>query len=187
MEKLRQLMAKAEIKSFAQLARLAAVSDRTIAKIRSGNINSVRWQTIVSLAAALNLTPLEFLQALESIELPPVSPPAADGEWEFKLATLDRLESFLTYYPTAKQAALDRPDFPATKLIPLIAPIETLMAEWGVETIGQVGENCPYHPQWHEPISGHPQPGEMIKIRYVGYRLGDRLLFRARVSPLAHK
>jgi hypothetical protein len=197
MELLRQLMDKAGIKSYQQLSQLARTSTRTIFKIRSGNIDAVRWGTIVNIAAVFQLSPHEFLNYLGAIASPSPSnllqqeydrlqqqliDDRHQSEQESIAAAINQLESFLTYYPTAKQAAIDRPDFPATKLIPLVAPVEDLIANWGVTAIGSIGLQLPYNPQLHQPIDGTAAIGEPVKIRYLGYTIGDRLLFRARVS-----
>jgi hypothetical protein len=33
-------------------------------------------------------------------------------------------------------------------------------------------------------MEGNAQPGDFVKVRYVGYRQGEKLLHRAKVSPL---
>jgi molecular chaperone GrpE (heat shock protein) len=58
-----------------------------------------------------------------------------------------------------------------------------LVAAWEVEPIGTVGTEVPYDPQNHQLMGGTVQPGESVRVRYVGYRQGDRLLHRAKVSP----
>ena len=58
------------------------------------------------------------------------------------------------------------------------------MEKWGLEAIAQVGENVVYDPRRHELIKGTAEMGELVKVRYVGYRQGDRLLYRAKVSSL---
>ncbi|MGB7379946.1 MAG: XRE family transcriptional regulator, partial [Rivularia sp. (in: cyanobacteria)] len=36
----------------------------------------------------------------------------------------------------------------------------------------------------HQLIEGNAQPTEKVKVRYTGYRQGDKLLYRAKVSPV---
>ena len=57
------------------------------------------------------------------------------------------------------------------------------MEHWNVESIAPVGAEVPFDPQLHQLMEGYAQKGEMVKIRYTGYRQGDKLLFRAKVSP----
>jgi hypothetical protein len=99
---------------------------------------------------------------------------------------LDQLESLLLQWPTAAHAARQNPMAPAVKLLPLLKPLEQLLTAWSIEPIGTVGESLPYDPQsqtWmgtgDAPILGTP-----VQVRYVGYRQGDRLLYRAKVVQL---
>ena len=101
---------------------------------------------------------------------------------EFQHQSLQILESFLTYFPTAKHAAINNPDFPASKLFPLIKPIDKLLSHWNITVIGTVGDELAYDPQWHQPIECTPNPHELVIVRYVGYRQQDKLIFRAKVS-----
>ncbi|MGC1395795.1 MAG: hypothetical protein WA828_16180, partial [Coleofasciculaceae cyanobacterium] len=65
-------------------------------------------------------------------------------------------------------------------------PVEQLMQEWGVEAIASVGSEIPYDPQWHQLMDGTAAPGEMVKVRYVGYKTAEKLLYRAKVSPISN-
>lgn len=61
------------------------------------------------------------------------------------------------------------------------------MQEWGVEAIASVGSEIPYDPQWHQLMDGTALPGELVRVRYTGYRLADnKLLYRAKVSPISN-
>jgi hypothetical protein len=68
-------------------------------------------------------------------------------------------------------------------LAPLLRPLERLLAEWGLETIAAVGAIVAYAPQEHQLLEGSALPGDPVKVRYVGYRQGPVLLYRAKVSP----
>lgn len=96
------------------------------------------------------------------------------------------LESLLLQWPTAAYAARKNPDAPAVKLLPLMRPLEQLLEAWNISPIGEVGAEIVYDPQWHQvmPISGKtPRVGDRVLVRYVGYRQGEQLLYRAKVSP----
>jgi len=56
------------------------------------------------------------------------------------------------------------------------------LEHWGVESIAPVGAQIPYNPQQHQLMEGTAEPGEPVKVRYTGYRQGDKLLYRAKVS-----
>lgn len=103
---------------------------------------------------------------------------------EFQQSSLGVLESWLLQWPTAAQKAQENPQLAAVKLLPLLRPMEQLLQQWGVEAIAPVGAKLPYDPLLHQLMEGTAQPGEIVKIRYTGYRKGDKLLHRAKVSPV---
>ncbi|NJO80013.1 MAG: nucleotide exchange factor GrpE [Cyanobacteria bacterium RM1_2_2] len=102
---------------------------------------------------------------------------------EFQQASLQILESWLLQFPTAAYAVQQNPQLPASRLLPLLRPLEQLLQSWGIESIAPVGTEVAFDPQWHQLMEGTANPGEMVKIRYAGYRQGDKLLYRAKVSP----
>jgi molecular chaperone GrpE (heat shock protein) len=103
---------------------------------------------------------------------------------EFQQNSLQVLESWMLQWPTVARAVEQNPDLPATKLLKLVRPIEQLLQQWGVEAIALVGSEIPYDPQLHQLMSGTAQTGETVQVRYAGYRQGDKLLYRAKVSPV---
>jgi transcriptional regulator with XRE-family HTH domain len=200
---LQKIMAEVGVKSLRELSRRARTSERTINKLRSGEIGNMRWSTLLALSGALRISvdnlvnifsdrgdrltsdrepELERLQQEYDRLDRQLQQQRTTLESEFQHQSLQALESFLTYYPTAKQAAIDNPDFPATKLLPLLRSVEQLIAGWGVTAIGTVGAEISYDPQWHQLIDGTAEPGDLVKVRYVGYQQGEKLLFRAKVS-----
>jgi DNA-binding Xre family transcriptional regulator/molecular chaperone GrpE (heat shock protein) len=202
--KLQELMQIAGINSFNQLYRSTGTSAHTINKIRSGELSQLRWQTILKISSSLQISAIELIdtfgdrsqltpdkshrQALETLQQEyshlqqQLQQQQATLQAEFQSQSLQVLESFLTYFPTAKHAALNNPDFPATKILPLVGSIDRLIAQWGVTVIGAVGAEIPYDPQFHQLIEGTVNPNELVTIRYVGYQQGNKLLFRAKVS-----
>lgn len=101
---------------------------------------------------------------------------------EFQQSSLGVLESWLLQWPTAAQKAQENRQLAAVKLLPLLRPMEQLLQQWGVEAIAPVGSELPYDPILHQLMAGTVQPGEIVKVRYTGYRQGDKLLYRAKVS-----
>lgn len=106
---------------------------------------------------------------------------------EFQQSSLQILESWLLQFPTAAYAAQQNPQVPATRLLPLMRPVEQLVQSWGLEALAPVGTELPYDPQQHQLMEGTAQPGDRVRVRYTGYRQGDRLLYRAKVSPVVGK
>ncbi|BAY31876.1 hypothetical protein NIES2107_37620 [Nostoc carneum NIES-2107] len=104
---------------------------------------------------------------------------------EFQQTSLQMLEPLLLQWPTAAQKAKENQQLAAIKVVPLVQkPLEKLLQLWGIEAIASVDEEVPYDPQWHQLMDGSPQAGELVKVRYIGYRQGEKLLYRAKVSPI---
>ncbi|MGK7930041.1 MAG: helix-turn-helix domain-containing protein [Microcystaceae cyanobacterium] len=103
---------------------------------------------------------------------------------EFQQSSLEVLESWLLQWPTAAAAAQKNPKLSAVKLLVLVKPVVELLKRWGVENIGIVGEKIPYDPISHQLLEGTAVTGELVEVRYVGYRQDDKLLYRAKVSPV---
>jgi hypothetical protein len=71
---------------------------------------------------------------------------------------------------------------PAKNLVALFTPLENLLKSWGYEPIGTPWEQAPYNPQLHQPDVSDITEGELVYIRFVGYRDADRILSPAKVS-----
>lgn len=101
---------------------------------------------------------------------------------EFQDSTFQQLHTLLTNYPSVRQLVEIKPDLPAKNLISLFTSLDNLIESWGYETIGKVWEQIAYNPQLHQPDVGNIEVGELVYIRFVGYRKGDRILSPAKVS-----
>ncbi len=95
---------------------------------------------------------------------------------------IDRLLPLLVQYQTLRQVIVKHPDLPAKQLFPLFEILDGLIEDWHLEPIGLVGEQVPFDPQYHQPDSPSLQPGELVYIRFVGYRSGDNIHSPAKVS-----
>jgi DNA-binding Xre family transcriptional regulator len=60
--KLQELMRKVGITSFKQLYQLTGTSAQTIGRIRSGELATLRWQTLIKISTGLNISPIELLE-----------------------------------------------------------------------------------------------------------------------------
>ncbi|MBD2567526.1 nucleotide exchange factor GrpE [Anabaena lutea] len=106
---------------------------------------------------------------------------------EFQQSSLQILESLLLFWPTAAQKAKENPQLEAIKIVPLVQnSLEKLLQAWGVEAIASVGAEIPYNPQLHQLLEGTAQPGEIVKVSYIGYSQGEKLLYRAKVNRLTN-
>jgi molecular chaperone GrpE (heat shock protein)/DNA-binding Xre family transcriptional regulator len=104
---------------------------------------------------------------------------------EFQHSSLQILEPLLVFWPGAAQKAKENPQLEAIKIVPLVQkPLDQLLQSWGVEAIAVLGAEIPYNPQLHQLLEGTAQPGEMVKVCYIGYCQADKLLDRAKVIRL---
>ncbi len=193
-------MQKVGISNLRELYRSTGTSARTINKLRSGKIDTLRWGSIVKISHTFQISIDEFTRIFgdldtgsqdRSIEIlqqeyqqlqRQLQQQRETLQAEFQFQSLQTLESFLTYFPTAKHAAVNNPDFPVSKLFPLIGSIDRLIQSWGVTVIGAVGGKVNYDPRWHQLVSGAANHSELVTVRYVGYRQGEKLIFRAKVG-----
>jgi transcriptional regulator with XRE-family HTH domain len=173
---LRPLLVTAKISSWQQLASTSGVTVSRLRQLRRGQVASWKIADLQNLSLALQVS-LDFLLEILGLINKTVSPSS-----EFQYASYQVIESFLTYWPAAAHQAKLDPNFPASKLLPLVGSIDRLIASWGIESIGQVGEIISFNPQLHQSLEGHIQPETPVQIRYPGYQQGDRLLTRAKVS-----
>lgn len=101
---------------------------------------------------------------------------------DFQSATFAQLQPLLTNYPSARQMATAQPDLPARNLSALFTPLENLLETWQIDSIGPAWAQVPYEPQLHQPDTDDLVLAELVYIRFVGYRQGDRVLCPAQVS-----
>ncbi|MBD1913000.1 MULTISPECIES: nucleotide exchange factor GrpE [unclassified Leptolyngbya] len=209
-ERLRSLLEAANIPSFRALCRKAEVSKWQVEQLRRGQIAAMRVENLQRMSEALGLSLTEFIShfsstlvtstAVENSASTDSDATALQEEYqrlqakleqqreqllaEFQQATLQTLESMLVQLPTALYTAQQKPDIPASRLAPLLRPLDQLLSQWGIESIAPVGSEIPYDPQQHQLMEGNAQPGDQVRVRYMGYVQGDRLLYRAKVSPV---
>jgi len=210
-QKLRELMQPMGVASFRELSRISGISERQILNLRQGKIEQMRLYVLLELSSVLNISLSELVSTFSGVELA-TDPKSANPELlqqignlqteyqrsqqqlvqqqellrqEFQQSMVQLLESLFLQFPTAAQKAQDNPQLPAVKIIPLVQrPLDKLLQSWDMEAIAVVGTEVPYNPQEHQLMDGNLAPGEMVKVRYTGYRQGDKLLYRAKVSPV---
>jgi transcriptional regulator with XRE-family HTH domain len=194
---LQTLMGAVGLTSYRALGRAAGVSRTAVDRLRRGQVGGLSVQTLLHLSQALQVSSAELIAQFSwPVDPPPrphrqsspVSDLAIDSEaaqrQRFQADALACLEPWLRQWPTAVAATQRQPDLPASRLLPLTQPWQDLLQSWGVTAIGEVGIELPYDPQIHQPLQGTVAPGARVRVRYLGYRHGDRLLYRAQVSPV---
>ena len=206
-EKLQNLMQRVNIPSFKALSRDAAVSERQILRLRQGKLEQMRLDVLLKLCQVLKISLSELIETFSPLSSPQSAVPsqpeieALKTEYQksqlqleqqreilkqqFQQSSLQLLESLLLQWPTAAYKATENPQLAAIKIVPLVQkPLDRLLQDWGIEAIAPVGAEVPYNPQMHQLIAGTAQPGETVRVRYTGYLQGEKLLYRAKVSPV---
>lgn len=206
---LQTMMQRVGISSFKGLSRKAGVSEWQVRQLRQGHIDQMRVESLRKLAQALEVSLADLLNtcnpeapttnaalsltaelAALKVEYQRSQTQLAEQReqlWqEFQQTTLQAIESWLTFWPAAAHAA-QQPDTKVTvaTLLRLTQPFEQLLQQWGVEPTAAVNAELPYDPTQHQLMDGTAQPGDRVRVRYPGYRQGEKLLYRAKVSPVS--
>ncbi|MCY7284843.1 MAG: helix-turn-helix transcriptional regulator [Cyanobacteria bacterium CAN_BIN43] len=206
-QRLRSLLHQAQLPSLKALSRVAEVSEWQVKQLSRGQAAKMRVESLHKLAQALQVSVVELVAkfsdlSCSSIASQGVATPTDANlqqeyqrlqlqlqqqretlQQEFQNTSLQILESWLIQYPTAAYAAQQN-DVPASRLLPLMRPVEQLIKAWGLEAIATVGEEIPYDPQIHQLMEGNAEVGDRVRVRYIGYRQGEKLRYRAKVSPV---
>ena len=203
------LMRQVNIADIYELSEKAGVARLPIIRIQRGLISNISVGTIARIAKALNISIESLIETFSEQQLKKVEPQSIDNndalaackqeyhklqeemlqqqeflEAEFQKSSLETIESWLLQWPTAVMAVSKNPNLPASRLINLIKPVEELLKKWNIEAIATVGEKVTYNPQYHQLIKGTAEIGEVVEVRYVGYKQEDKLLYKAKVSPV---
>ena len=68
-------------------------------------------------------------------------------------------------------------------VLKLFDMLEKVLVENGIARIGKVGEETIFDSQFHQRIGGaEVDDGDRIRVRFIGYRLGENVLLKAMVS-----
>jgi transcriptional regulator with XRE-family HTH domain len=202
---LADLMARVAIKSLEELSTVAGVSGLQIRRLQYGLISKMSVETVMKLASALQLSVGQLITKFTDNTLATDNTQSESSQdWQqeyqqleqemtqqatmlnsqFQQASIQTIESWLIQWPTAVAAIEKNPELPAERLIPLVRPVKQLVEQWGLETIATVGEELAYNPQYHELMTGLVEPGTKVQVRYVGYQQENKILYKAKVSPV---
>ncbi|MFS8885903.1 hypothetical protein [Synechococcus sp. H70.2] len=165
---LRERMQAVGLSSWRALQARAGLSRRALEQVRQGRWGSLRLEQLQKLAAALQWDVGSLLGGGRGSD---------NAEAIFFL-----LQPLLTSYPTVREIARRKPDWPAQNMTALFRSLDALLQQWGYEAIGSPLESVPFDPQLHQPDQPDIRPGDPVYIRFVGYRCGERILCPAKVS-----
>ena len=206
---LEDLMRQVNIADIYELSQIAGVARLPIIRIERGLILNISAGAIARIAKALNISIDSLIETFsEQPTKKAESQPSKSNDAlaacrqeyqklqqemlqqqeflsaEFQKSSLETIESWLLQWPTAAMAVHKNPSLPAARLLSLVEPVEQLLKQWNVEAIATVGEKIAYNPQYHQLIKGTAEIGEVVEVRYVGYKQEDKLLYKAKVSSI---
>ncbi len=206
-QQLQQLMIQAGVSDLKALTKISNVSLWQLERLQHGLLYTMSVNTLMKLSQALGVSVTHLISIfVDSSKCPDnwqkQTETGGSDFWQqeygrlqqkmeqqedtvyqkFQQSSLQTIESWLIQWPTAVTAILKNPELPAARLLPLLKPLETLVSQWGIEQIASVGKELPYNPQWHELMKGNAKPGDMVKVRYVGYKQNDKILHKPKVS-----
>jgi len=213
-EYLQELITKVGITNLTELSNLSGISEWQLWRLEAGLLPKIEVENLLKLAQILEVSLLEIIEKFypqssekEAIFKEDLNSMTSDHqnlaieqeylrikqelanqkdilEQEFQQQTLAILESYLIQFPTVIATIENNPELSAQKVIPFIKFIEKLLEKWNIQAIGKVGEITNYNPQFHQLMEGNTEINEQVKIRYVGYLQGEKILYRAKVSPV---
>ncbi len=206
---LEKLMAEVGISNLQELSKIAGVPQLQLIRLEKGLMPKMQIDTVLKLSAALKIPIDDFLNLflgkssvstnlilktdkneVESVKeeyqrlQQQIEKQKLYLEEKFQQTSIQTLESWLLQWPAAAAAVKKNSQLSASILLPLVKPIEKLLEQWDIEAIGSIGKELAYDPQLHQLIEGKANPGDLVKIRYLGYRHHNKLLYRAKVSPV---
>lgn len=193
---LRELMNQAQIRDYLQFSRKSGVSELQFYRLENNLLDNIPLGVIKKIAQTLNISVTTLIDHLsnnldlfngnsQENSLNKNQELNANFMAEYQQETISILESLLLQLPTVIYAVNNNPDLPASRILPLLQPLNQLLSTWEIETIGKVGDMVNYNPQEHELMENNDLTLEeinQVEIRYVGYRQKDKLLYRAKVS-----
>ncbi|MEM8828937.1 MAG: hypothetical protein AAGE96_06210 [Cyanobacteria bacterium P01_G01_bin.19] len=209
---LEDLMRQVNIADIYELSRVAGVPRLPIIRIQRGLILNLSVSAVARIAKALNISVDSLIETFSDRYADKLGSQTSSSdrdnntlatykqeyqklqqemlqqqeilEAEFQRSSIETIESWLLQWPTAVMAVTKNPNLPASRLISLVEPVEQLLKQWNVFPLGVVGEKVTYDPQYHQLIKGTAEIGEVVEVRYVGYKQEDKLLYKAKVSPV---
>lgn len=187
---LQDLMTQNDIANYLELSRKSKVSERQFYRLENNLLDHIPLGVLKKISTTLNIPLSSLIEKLTNqIDRAYFNDtPSLENNTlikEYQQETISILESLLLQLPTVVYAVKNNPDLPANRLLPLLEPINQLLSSWGISSIGSVGDIVDYNPQEHELMDNDDQENiSKVEIRYVGYRQQDKLLYRAKVTPV---
>lgn len=205
---LQERMKQLGIPTWQALATKSGLTRLHLRWVRRGEVADLKLNQVINLAAALHWHPEELLHNLGVLSSSPTAiqevsiqrnleeelrqqclrlrdelqQQKSQLSADFRDAAFEQLQTLLANYPSARKMAEAKPTLPAKNFIALLTPLDNLVESWGWQRIGSAWEQVAYNPQLHQPDADDIQEGDLVYIRFVGYRDRERILCPAKVS-----
>lgn len=184
------LISNAGFTDYLDFSRRTGIGELILHRIDCGLLEQIPLKHLRVISRALNMSLENFITAIEgecgvsSSQTSMATDLTQEITEQVQQSVIEILESLLLQLPTMVKVVEKNPQLPASRLIPLLKPLNKLLSHWDIKAIAPVGAIVRYDAQQHQLMSETDETSELVEIRYVGYRQKDKLLYRARVSPV---
>lgn len=205
---LRSRMGEVNLPTWKALQQTSGLSEKILRKFRKGDCQQLPWRSFGQLAQALDWplsTLLEHLNLVTSPNSTAFTPESGTTELDRlrqeclalrqELAQQDtsstlaatqqsffELQPLLTQFPTVPRMVEIQPQMPARNLLAMFSSLNNWLTRWEITPIGEPWQSVKFDPKLHQPDASDIAPDETVYVRFVGYRQGDDVLVRAKVS-----
>jgi len=96
---------------------------------------------------------------------------------------LKKLAPHLSQLATMQALAEQGKEIRAADVLKLFTKVDAVLADAGLERIGEAGAEATFDTRSHQRMSGRDvREGDPVVVRFVGYRIGETVLVKAMIS-----
>lgn len=104
-----------------------------------------------------------------------------------QFAVFRRLHPIVTQWPTLRMTIQDEDTIPIDTILELLAPLDEVVDEMGFEPLETPGEKVAFNPDHHRAVGKGARsinPGDTVKVRYIGYTYDGEVVYKAHVTHI---
>lgn len=95
------------------------------------------------------------------------------------------IQPLLVQLPTIRAVTQAGAEIRVADVLGMFVPLDNMLENFGIQAVEEVGCCVPYDPRFHR-LAGQGEasvtPGDMVEVRYVGYRYKGQVLCKADVT-----
>lgn len=100
-----------------------------------------------------------------------------------RLEIYKSVSQLLINYPKVSSMVIENPELKAKDMLGMLKPLDILILTLNLETIGSASNTTTFDKTIHEPYKDdNISEGENVSIRFIGYKMNDIILNKARVE-----